>query len=266
MAFKNKYGPPSGSRKFDGVDDRISFPTKTNYKQLGDITVSYWLKLNSSATLGVIITLENGSSENEADNSIYWNSLTGVSNSWDITYIHEYGSGLNELNTFLTNITNDKWYHIAFVRDATAKTVICYKSGIAVNTFNYTNQATTTSSTVPLYLSDRVDSTFPSTNTLSEMAMWSSKLSPSVILDLAKGSSPLKFPQNLEWHPRLNGHSSIELDHSPYRNHGVVTGALPAQGPPQINHKFLGRQFFAFGDTAGPVANLKRSFVPMVIG
>ena len=93
---------------FDGSNDSIRYATATDFVITGDLSFYIIVKMDSTASdPDLIVSIEGGAGESEAENSMLWLSIAGVSNSWDIRYIHEYSGGSNEDNTFLTNILND---------------------------------------------------------------------------------------------------------------------------------------------------------------
>jgi len=151
-----KFGP---CLFFSGIGMHyIPIGTSTQFKILGDLSVSFWVKVKTfpgAAESSVLVCIEGGAGETEAENSILYVFFNTSSN--DITYIHEYGSGSNELYLFTnSNLVAKEWTHIALVRDTGAKTVKLYKNGVLVSgTFSYTNQPTNSSSSLPLIIGAR---------------------------------------------------------------------------------------------------------------
>ena len=147
-------GPFGNGYKFDpsyAVTGQVAA-----YVLTGDLTYMGWLQLFSlTAGNGAIAAIEPGASESESDNSVFYIHLDGSSNAWDLRYIHEHGSGSNQQNTFNTNIANDTWVHVAFVRDVSANTVDLYINGSLFGTYNYTTDPSTTGTTCRHSLSAR---------------------------------------------------------------------------------------------------------------
>ena len=136
-SFQNLY-----SLDFDGVDDYMTMGSQSALTITGDVTVSTWANIDVFVDNSSIIeyTLP---TEAEADNFLYRITLEssgGVGN--DIKIGHEYGSGSNEFATINTNLSTGTWYHLAVVRNTTAKTWTLYVNGSAQPVFTYTNQAT----------------------------------------------------------------------------------------------------------------------------
>ena len=111
----------------------------------GDLSVEVWVQTTNWLSGRYIFSIAGGTGETEAENiCIVLNEGTAASPNIDIQYIHEYSTGVNELNTFNTNLSTSTIYHIVAVRDVTANTVILYIDGVAIATFAYTNDPTLT--------------------------------------------------------------------------------------------------------------------------
>ncbi|KKL83383.1 hypothetical protein LCGC14_1975300 [marine sediment metagenome] len=144
--FPKRAPVPTGSRFFNGAD-KVDFGADLLLNVSGDISFGIWVKLSSTLGTNDLIVERGASGEAEADNSALFLNIQGVSNSWDLRYVHEFGAGSNELTTFSTNIKNDVWTYVALSRDTTAKTVKLWTATFGrplalISTFPYTNQHT----------------------------------------------------------------------------------------------------------------------------
>lgn len=122
----------------------IVFPNNASLQITGDITVEFWINFSSfqtaSGTYSLItkdVTAGGGVGEfeiymfnNAGSGSIAWNQNGGFTAS---------AVGSLSLST---------WYHIAIVRDGTAKTIKFYVNGTQVGLQNYTTPPSTTTGTV----------------------------------------------------------------------------------------------------------------------
>lgn len=91
----------------------------------GDLTVETWVNLDSIGTAQKIASFRQGQDDSSsATNALY--QLTVGANG-DVSYFHENsGSGDNTIAVFDTNLVAGQWYHLALVRDDTAKTITLY--------------------------------------------------------------------------------------------------------------------------------------------
>ena len=202
--------------------NRITYATATDFAVSGDISFYILLKLNASSS-ALVVTSEAGVGETEADNSMLWLDLQGASNSWDLRYIHEYSTGNNETNTFLTNILNDTWTAIGLIRDVTANTVKMWKDGTLVDTFNYTNDPTLGGTTsIPLHLNARVDGSFSGSKKMAEAVLWNAAIPEDIMVMLTKNKlCPNFWRKDGVFHSHMiRGAEDIWKAHSP-----TITGA-----------------------------------------
>tara|TARA_R100000654_G_scaffold26242_2_gene49807 strand:+ start:1759 stop:2514 length:756 start_codon:yes stop_codon:yes gene_type:complete len=136
-AFKNLF-----SLDFDGVNDYVTMGSVSALQITGDVTVSAWLYLRSFQNNDVALRL-GGDTDSEADNFLYTIAFTaGTGSTFNVFGGHEYGAGVNQFGVFTTNLSLNNWYHIAMVRNTTAKTWTLYVNGSAYPVYTYTNQAT----------------------------------------------------------------------------------------------------------------------------
>ncbi|MDO8592254.1 MAG: DUF2341 domain-containing protein [bacterium] len=133
-------GKRNGSLNFDGADDWVNLGRPSNLQIMGDVTMSLWLKAASySGAQDTLFGWAGGSSDAEAYNHLYLFSVNGIG---DINYHHEYGAGVNQTNTFDTNLSKNVWYNTIVVRDTTAKTVKLYIDGKYFGVYNYSSDPT----------------------------------------------------------------------------------------------------------------------------
>ena len=178
--------PLGAAHLFDGINDSISYATATDFAITGDLSFYMIVKIDSSAA-GLIVAAEKTAGENEVDNTMVWLDILGASNSWDLRYIHEYNAGINEANTFLTNISNDTFSAIGLIRDVTANTVKLWKDGTLVDTFNYTNDPTIGATTsIPLHFGERLGGSFDGNYWGAEPALWNAAIPEDVMVMLTK--------------------------------------------------------------------------------
>lgn len=172
-------GQIDSALSFDGTGDEVDFGTKADYKLITDATWSTWIKLSSSTTTDDLpMRIEAGTGESEAENSVFFVIIRGVSNSWDIGYIHEYGSGSNESHDFLTNMNNDTWYYLSINRDVSDNEVIVFLNGAEVDTFDYTNDPTSASATLNYKVGRRGPASIEMTGMLDEIRLSDSERTP----------------------------------------------------------------------------------------
>lgn len=141
---------------FNGVGN-LHTVSDAQFILTGDVSWACRIQFNSTSDLSCIICIDGAAypSDAEVDNMLFAFFITGASDSWDLAYYHEHGAGVNDTYTFLTNFTNGTWYHLAAIRDNTAKTVKVYVDLTLLDTYTYTNVPTTTATTLPLYYAAR---------------------------------------------------------------------------------------------------------------
>lgn len=127
--------------------------TGDNLAITGDLTVEAWLNLDSLGGLQQIASFRDGITDaSSASNVLY---QVYVDANGDLKYFHENGGGgTNVVATFDANLVAGQWYHIAAVRDDTAKTINFFVNGDAVPitslTQNSSEQLTGTTATYSL--------------------------------------------------------------------------------------------------------------------
>lgn len=137
-------GKEGSALEFDGsTQGLVSGSGITSLQITGDVTVATWLKANSFDISDAIVLMR-GETDDESNNQNFSietsDGAAGGAN--DIFYEHESGAGVNTERTWDTNLATGRWYHVAIVRDATAKTVSLYLDGALFSTQSYTSAPT----------------------------------------------------------------------------------------------------------------------------
>lgn len=131
----------NGCLDFDGTGDRVQ-GNSSSLELTGDLSISFWFKVDTIADQETFIYQGETGSELEADNELYfirWDTTSGN----DIEYGHENGAGVDNYNVFDTNLSTATWYHLVLVRDVTANTVKLYINGLqSGSTYSYSNDPT----------------------------------------------------------------------------------------------------------------------------
>ena len=107
------------------------------------MSIGIWFNPGPGVDGLAVIVARSVEGEAEADNAAFFFDVqAGI----DVRYIHEYGSGSNEANTFNTNLSQGVWRYIGVSRDATAKTVKMWigdgETLTLIDTYTYTNAPT----------------------------------------------------------------------------------------------------------------------------
>lgn len=237
----------TASASFSGSSQYMHTASGTASLQItGDMTFAVWIKPTSIATNDMIMMYNNLSGgESLATNILY--GLWFLNTSGGLRYFHEYGSGTNQILDFGNYITTGSWQHVAFVRDATAKTVILYVNGVAKETQSYTtNPEGGTTNALIIGTRENLSDRFYD-GLMDEMAIWSRALSSTEIADIyalqdANGST-------LTFTPDVAGTYSVQLEVSAEVYGSVVTdtatadaviAAVPAPGSGGNSINFAG--------------------------
>ena len=125
---------------FDGSNTYINAGrgTSNSLAIAGDLTVETWARFDAiSGTQAIVdFALNDTGGETQAGNVLYQLALRSDG---DLEYAHEYGNGDNSTAlVFDTNLIAGQWYHIAMVRDVSAKLVKILVDGVVVGTAAYT--------------------------------------------------------------------------------------------------------------------------------
>lgn len=141
-----------------GTGNNVNCGNHANLRQK-DVTISMWINITSYPGAGTgadAIMSFVAPTELEEDNVQYTLFFNGNSNGdiGQISYIHEYGAGLNadtihEFTSYTFSI--GQWYHVVFVRNDNPKTVKLYADGVFREEFTY-GHSPTGGSTASLYI------------------------------------------------------------------------------------------------------------------
>ncbi len=142
-ATTGQTGKIGNAWKFD--NDYTTTSATTDLVITGDATLVTWIKFDnpSNVASGYVAGINRGMSNNNVDNALF-NLKATDTNPVDIKYWHESGAGTNNDYTFDTNSALNTWYHVALVKDSSAKTVDLYMDGTLFGTYTYPNNADTT--------------------------------------------------------------------------------------------------------------------------
>ena len=218
----------STARNFDGIDDIITVSTGNNHAfEPEDWTVALWVKLDTFVNFSVLF--------NNGDNVVTDRSgfLLGLNNTNKILVNAKTGTN-NATNAIGTTvIRNGVWYYIAGT-----------KSGTTLKLF--LNAVEEDSSTTPEaamdYTADDKSTTIGSSNedieadaTIASVKVWGGVALTAPELALEMQGNSVRFDAIKSgggwWELGTN---NPEIDLSGNGNHGVLTGTLLADGPPQI--------------------------------
>lgn len=213
----------------DAATGNINFGTVALFKITGDLSWAAWVKFGAGTfTEDAIARIEGGTSETEADNILFLVSTLGVNNAFDIQYLHEFGAGNNQSNSFDTNLVNDVWHHIALVRTVSANTVDLYVDCSLFGTYSYTTDPSSTATNVSYTLfvdsggGSQIDDLSIAEVVLADVAWNTGEIS-----GLCVGRVP---PRRI--HYSKLGISSPESDWSGNGNSGTVTGTTISDHAP----------------------------------
>lgn len=121
---------------FDGWADWVNVPSH-DFQLKQDLTVVAWVKFDAFPLLGLLgdaFVASGDFGEGRRNNTLF---QLGVKKGGDITYKHESLWGLNQQNTFDTNLSLGTWYQVTIVRNAVAKQVTLYINGNPAGVYTY---------------------------------------------------------------------------------------------------------------------------------
>jgi len=129
-------GKHGSALSFDGVDDYVNCPGG-NLALTGDLTISAWIKLNSTSGYHWIV------SKNYAKEYTF-----GTHNS-ELRFYHGDGSyyASDSLNA---GLSSNNWYYVSVSRDTDQKKVKFYVNGKYISEWNYTNDITSSTQMVKI--------------------------------------------------------------------------------------------------------------------
>ena len=126
---------------FDNSGDYVSITNATPLEITGDLTISAWVKRNSSAAQDTIVDMALDG-ETEATNHLYH---LYFDSSGFLNLIWEYGAGSNQTtqSSVAVSTPTGTWSHIAVTRNVTTNEVKYYENGRQLgSTQSYTNDPT----------------------------------------------------------------------------------------------------------------------------
>ena len=133
---------------FNGAQ-RVQFGDLAAYVITGDLSICYWVYFTGASANSDYMVNIGTSGEGEINNLMVRIQTQGSDGSRDLDYLHEYSTGSDEQHTFNTNIASNIWTHVALVRDVSANTVDLYINGELFESWGYTNDPTSTATTLP---------------------------------------------------------------------------------------------------------------------
>lgn len=138
---QSKFGGASGL--FDGTGDAISAPNDADFDfGSGAFTVEFFLRLNSSASCGLITKRANTSSFSPF--SLYYDA--SVQKVGALSSNNGTSWGINFFSS--TTISTATWYHFALVRNSNTFTL--YQNGVSVGSGTMSGALTTNTSVVSI--------------------------------------------------------------------------------------------------------------------
>ena len=152
-ATTGQTGKVDNAWSFDGTNDQVDSGSSGALILTGDMTWAGWVNINTTTSSKVITVASirgDAGSNAQADNALFSFFIVQNSSPPTLRAFHENSSGTNNQVDFTTSLSEDTWYHIVFTRDVSEKTVKCYIDGSLHGSGTYSNNPTTTASTLPL--------------------------------------------------------------------------------------------------------------------
>ena len=152
-ATTGQTGKIDNAWSFDGTNDQVDSGSSSDLILTGDVTWASWVNINTTTSSKVITVASirgDAGSNTEANNTLFSFFIVQNSSPPTLRVFHENGAGTNNQVDFTTSLSEDTWYHIVFTRDVSEKTVKCYIDGSLHGSDTYSNNPTTTTSTLPL--------------------------------------------------------------------------------------------------------------------
>lgn len=113
--------------EFNGKNSYLEINDSHPFQIEGDLTITFWIKINSFDNLNNIISCQADNSDNPQTNGLF--SLS-FQRSRFLAYGHENENGINNNHNFSSFLfTNSLWYHIGVVRKTDSKEIILYING-----------------------------------------------------------------------------------------------------------------------------------------
>jgi len=129
-------GKHGSALSFDGTDDSVSCPGG-NLALTGDLTISAWIKLNSTSGYHWIVSKN------------YTKEYTFGTHNSELRFYHGDGSyyASDSLNA---GLSSNNWYYVSVSRDTDQKKVKFYVNGKYISEWNYTNDITSSTQMVKI--------------------------------------------------------------------------------------------------------------------
>lgn len=163
--YPNGGALPAGSTKFTTVNDQYSIANATQLQVSGDLSVEFWINVNSGLSGSAANTygvLSKGYAEYGVD-------ITGDGK---VTFSFT-GTTFSTAAAAVPN--NGVWHHVVCTRQYAARTIVVYVDGVSKGTTTYTNAPATTTNAVTIGKSS-VNNTLAGIN-LAEVALYGRVLS-----------------------------------------------------------------------------------------
>ncbi len=140
-ATTTPFGKIGSAFTFDGVNDHVNLGSGTSLNTPGSMTIAAWVKFDQLtggqyliADIDATGNLSQGSLSQSVDGfgnpRFFWHQTTDV--------LNPYGPNNGRILNPSTNLTTGQWYHIAIVRNDSAKTVQMYLNGVLEGASTYT--------------------------------------------------------------------------------------------------------------------------------
>jgi hypothetical protein len=163
----------SKAAQFTASTSAIVFPNGSSIQITGDLTVEFWAFFTSFSTSGTAYGLvtKDGASFGTGEYGVY---LFNNSGTGQIRYAQNGGMATLTAGSLSLNT----WYHVAVVRDGTAKTVTIYINGTSAGSGSYATAPTGTTNSVVLG-NNSTSAVAATPMSLTEVALYAKPLSSS---------------------------------------------------------------------------------------
>jgi|SaaInlV_150m_DNA_4_1039716.scaffolds.fasta_scaffold01201_1 hypothetical protein len=211
---------PKNALEFDGVNDYVT----TGYALVNlanDMTIEAWFNTTNSNSYNAIATIEKQAGGGDND------FLQILTNSAGKIYLDDANNAIIIVTSESYN--DGKWHHVAFVRDATNKTIYLYVDGVLKGSQTYTySGATNPDMELRFGNSEYLSGSYQMDGKLDEIRIWSDVRTPSEIREnmckMLTGNEP-----NLKGYYTFDNTSGTILqDFSGNGNDGTLTNMNPA--------------------------------------
>lgn len=176
----------------DGSNDYVTVADNALLDLTGDVTIAFWLKLLSTANFANIPSILSKAQPTGGAPTPYHIELVNATTP-HLRWWHYPGSG--DLYNALLEFTNfspsdpNVWYHVAFVRDVTARTVKLYTGGNFSQSIDYGSDDPAVSSSALTFCNDpELLSNRYAHIALDEVQIYNGKLDDASIAILAQGA------------------------------------------------------------------------------